>query len=226
MPANSDWPRNPIDAFIAQGHARHGLKPQQEASREIQLRRLYLDLIGLPPTIQDIAWVMQGRSNAWYEGVVERLLDDPRHGERWARHWMDIWRYSDWYGLGEELRSSQKHIWHWRDWIVQSLNADMPYDEMIGLMLAGDELHPGDLDKLRATGFLTRNYFLFNRNQWLEETVEHVSKAFLGLTMNCAKCHDHKYDPIRQVDFYQMRAFFEPYHVRLEVVPGEPDPAG
>src|SRR6185369_6174899 len=85
------------------------------------------------------------------------------------------------------------------------------------------ELHPNDLYKLRATGFLARNYFLFNRNQWLEETVEHVSKAFLGLTMNCAKCHDHKYDPIRQTDFYQMRAFFEPYQVRLEVVRGQPD---
>ena len=90
-------------------------------------------------------------------------------------------------------------------------------------MLAADELHPNDLDKLRATGFLARNYFLFNRNQWMDETVEHVSKGFLGLTMNCAKCHDHKYDPISQVDYYRMRAFFEPYHVRMDVVPGEPD---
>jgi hypothetical protein len=136
---------------------------------------------------------------------------------------MDLWRYSDWWGLGDQLRNSQKHIWHWRDWIIESLNADMPYDEMVRLMLAADELYPNDLDKLRATGFLARNWFLFNRNQWLEETVEHVSKSFLGLTINCAKCHDHKYDPIRQVDFYRMRAFFEPYHVRLDVTPGEPD---
>src|SRR6185436_1444574 len=111
----------------------------------------------------------------------------------------------------------------WRDWIIQSLNADTPYDEMVKLMLAADELYPDDLDKLRATGYLARNYFLFNRNQWLEETVEHVSKGFLGLTINCAKCHDHKYDPIRQSEFYQMRAFFEPYHVRLDMAPGEPD---
>ena len=85
-------------------------------------------------------------------------MNDPRHGERWARHWMDIWRYSDWWGLGDQLRNSQPHIWHWRDWIVESLNADLPYDEMVRLMLAADELHPNDLDKLRATGFFARNW--------------------------------------------------------------------
>ena len=221
--AKANWIQNPIDAFIAQGHTHHGLTPQPEAPPEILLRRLYLDLIGVPPPAEEIASATPHVSSSRYAKTVDRLLDDPRYGERWARHWMDIWRYSDWYGLGDELRNSQKHIWHWRDWLIQALNADTPYDEMIRLMLAADELHPNELDKLRATGFLARNYFLFNRNQWLEETVEHVSKAFLGLTMNCAKCHDHKYDPIRQVDFYQMRAFFEPYHVRLDVVPGEPD---
>jgi hypothetical protein len=221
--ANTNWVRNPIDAFIARQHAQHGLTPQAEAPREVLLRRLYLDLIGLPPMAGEIAAAMQDRSDRWYEETVQRLLDDPRYGERWARHWMDIWRYSDWWGLGDQLRNSQKHIWHWRDWIIESLNADLPYDEMLRLMLAADELHPNDLDKLRATGFLARNWFLFNRHQWLEETVEHVSKGFLGLTINCAKCHDHKYDPIRQADFYRMRAFFEPYHVRLDVVPGEAD---
>ena len=187
------------------------------------LRRLSLDLIGLPPTPAEIAAFQSDESPDWYERTVERLLKDPRHGERWARHWMDIWRYSDWWGLGGELRNSQKHIWHWRDWIVEALNADMPYDEMVRLMLAADELHPNDLGELRATGFLARNYFLFNRNQWMDETVEHVGKAFLGLTFNCAKCHDHKFDPISQTDYYGMRAFFEPYHVRLDMLPGETD---
>jgi hypothetical protein len=221
--AKHNWSKNPIDAFIAERYAQHRLSPQVEAPREILLRRLYLDLIGLPPAEEEIAAAKLERSSRWYEETVERLLNDPRYGERWARHWMDIWRYSDWYGLGDALRNSQRHMWHWRDWIIESLNADTPYDEMVRLMLAADELHPSDLDKVRATGFLARNYFLFNRNQWLEETVEHVNKAFLGLTMNCAKCHDHKYDPIRQTDFYQMRAFFEPYQVRLEVVRGQPD---
>ena len=203
VPADSsDWCRTPIDAFLEQQQRKHGITPQPEAPRIIQLRRLHLDLIGTPPTADEIAACEADPSPLWYEQTVKRLLDDPRHGERWAR---------------------QKHIWHWRDWIVESLNADTPYDEMVRLMLAADEMHPNDLGKLRATGYLARNYWLFNRPQWMEETVEHVSKGFLGLTMNCARCHDHKYDPIAQDDYYRLRAFFEPYHVRMDVVPGESD---
>jgi mono/diheme cytochrome c family protein len=215
----STWVRNPIDAFLHQQHQQQGIKPQPEAPRIVLLRRLHLDLIGIPPTLEEIAACEADESPEWYERTVARLLDDPRHGERWARHWMDVWRYSDWWGLGDQLRNSQKHIWHWRDWIVESLNSDTPYDEMVRLMLAADELHPNDLSKLRATGYLARNYWLFNRPQWMEETVEHVSKGFLGLTMNCARCHDHKYDPLEQTDYYRLRAFFEPYHVRLDVIP-------
>lgn len=219
----AEWVNNPIDAFVARQHEQLGLAPQTEASRRMLLRRLSLDFIGLPPTAEEIAAFVNDDGADWYERAVMRLLHDPRHGERWARHWMDIWRYSDWWGLGDQLRNSQQHIWHWRDWIVESLNADTPYDEMVRLMLAADELHPNDLDKLRASGYLARNYFLFNRNRWMDETVEHVAKGFLGLTMNCAKCHDHKYDPISQTDYYRMRAFFEPYHVRLDMLPGEAD---
>jgi len=214
---------NPIDGFLASAHKRHALTPQPQASQLILLRRLYLDLVGIPPTAEDIAAFENDKSPQRYERVVQRLLDDPRYGERWGRHWMDVWRYSDWWGLGQQLRNSQKHIWHWRDWIIESLNDDMPYDEMVRLMLAGDELHPTDLDTLRATGYLARNWFLFNRHQWMEEVVEHVGKGFLGLTFNCAKCHDHKFDPIPHEDFYRMRAFFEPYHVRTDILPGEPD---
>lgn len=224
VPKNeASWGRNPIDAFLHQQHLKHELTPQPEAERIILLRRLHLDLIGIPPTLDEISACETDTSPEWYENTVNRLLDDPRHGERWARHWMDIWRYSDWWGLGDQLRNSQKHLWHYRDWIVESLNEDLPYDEMVRLMLAADELHPADLKKLRATGYLARNFNLFNRAQWMEETVEHVSKGFLGLTMNCARCHDHKYDPLEQDDFYRMRAFFEPYQVRMEAVPGELD---
>lgn len=219
----STWVRNPIDAFIAQQHIDHGLTPQPTASRLLLLRRLSIDLIGLPPTLEQIAAFESDTSPLWYEQTVNRLLNDPRHGERWARHWMDVWRYSDWWGLGKQLRNSQKHIWHWRDWIIESLNEDSSYDEMVSLMLAADELHPGDLEKIRATGYLARNFTLFNRPQWMDVTVEHVGKGLLGLTMNCARCHDHKFDPIEQDDYYRMRAFFEPYHVRLDVVPGEAD---
>jgi len=224
VPAGSPADRapNPIDAFLARGHQAAGLTPRPEAPRRLQIRRLYLDLIGLPPTDAEMRQALGDGSDEGYRRTVDRLLDDPRHGERWARHWMDVWRYSDPWGLGDQHRNSAKHLWHWRDWIVESLNADLPYDEMVRRMLAADETHPDDLRELRATGFLARNYFLFNRHQWLDETVEHVGKAFLGLTLNCAKCHDHKYDPLPQTDYYRMRAFFEPYHVRTDLLPGRP----
>ncbi len=220
---NLNWEKNPIDAWIAAGHRQQGLTPSKEASRSVLLRRLSIDLIGLPPTVDELAAAEADQSPDWYEKTVDRLLADPRYGERWARHWMDIWRYSDTWGLRGTQRNSSAHMWHFRDWIVESLNADRPYDEMIRLMLAADEIAPEDPSELRATGFLVRNYYTFNRNQWMDETVEHVSKGLLGLTMNCSKCHDHKYDPIQQVDYYKMRAFFEPYLTRLDLVPGEAD---
>lgn len=223
VPKDQHWGRNAIDAFLAKVHAEQGLVPAQEADKSLLIRRLYIDLVGLPPTDEVLNAVQQDTSPDWYERLVDRLLADPRYGERWARHWMDVWRYSDWWGLGDQMRNSQKHMWHFRDWIVESLNADLPYDEMVRQMLSADERYPADLTKVRATGFLARNWFLFNRTPWMDETVEHVGKAFLGITMNCAKCHDHKYDPISQVDYYRLRAFFEPLHVRLDGVPGELD---
>ncbi len=214
---------NPIDVLVGVEWEKRGLKPQPPADKSLLLRRLYLDLTGLPPTWEEhLAFLADASSDA-YEKAVDRLLASPHYGEQWGRHWMDIWRYSDWWGLGAEVRNSQKNIWHWRDWIVESLNADKGYDQMVREMLAADELYPTDSDKLRAGGFLARQYFKFNRNTWMEETVEHTSKAFLGLTMNCTKCHDHKYDPLLQQDFYRFRAFFEPYQVRTDMVPGETD---
>ncbi|MCA9057730.1 MAG: DUF1553 domain-containing protein, partial [Planctomycetaceae bacterium] len=115
------------------------------------------------------------------------------------------------------------HIWHWRDWIVESLNQDKGYDRMLQEMLAGDELAPDDPSVIPATGYLARQYYLFNRTTWLDDTLEHTSKAFLGLTMNCVKCHAHKYDPIAHEDYYRLRAFFEPYQVRIDSVPGQTD---
>jgi mono/diheme cytochrome c family protein len=220
---NPAWVGNPLDAFIAAEQDRRGLVPQKPADKRILLRRVTLDLIGLPPTDEEVAAFLSDDSPRAYEKVVERLLSSPHHGERWGRHWMDVWRYSDWWGLGAEVRNSQKHIWHWRDWIVESVNADAGYDQMVREMLAADELYPTDAAKLRGTGFLARSYFKFNRNTWMEEVVEHTSKAFLGLTVNCAKCHDHKYDPIAQEDFYRFRAFFEPYQVRTDLTNGEID---
>ncbi len=215
--------KNPIDAFIAAAHQQHGLIPQPEADKRTWLRRVSINLIGLPPTREEQEEFLADGSTAAHDKVVTRLLDSPHYGERWGRHWMDIWRYSDWWGLGAEVRNSQKHIWHWRDWIIESLNADKGYDQMLREMLAADELYPNDLDRLRASGFLARQYFKFNRTSWLDETVEHTAKSMLGLTFNCAKCHDHKYDPFSQVEYYQMRAFFEPYQIRTDTMPGETD---
>jgi mono/diheme cytochrome c family protein len=217
--------RNPIDRFVAAKWAEQGLKPVGPAGKRVLLRRVYLDLIGLPPTPEQTAAFLADTSTDAYEKVVDELLASPQYGERWGRHFLDVWRYSDWWGLGQELRNSQKHIWHWRDWTVESLNADVGYDEMVRQMLAADELYPTDPQKLRATGFLARPYFLFNRTTWLDEVVEHTGKAFLGMTFNCAKCHDHKYDPVTQVNYYQFRAIFEPYQLRTDLLPDTLDAA-
>ncbi len=220
---HSRWGRNPIDALLAVAHRARGLKPAPPIGKDLWLRRVTLDLIGLPPTVEELGAFRADQGHDAEHRVVDRLLASPRYGERWGRHWMDVWRYSDWYGLGQEVRFSHPHLWHWRDWIIASLNADKGYDRMVLEMLAGDELAPDDPDTVRATGFLARNWDIFNRNVWLADTVEHTSRAFLGLTMQCARCHDHKYDPISQADYYRLRAFFEPYHVRVDRVPGEQD---
>ena len=214
--------RNPIDAFIEAKRQERALQHQSPADKHVLLRRVYLDLIGLPPTRAQLDAFVANVSPQAYEKVVDQLLESPQYGERWGRHWMDVWRYSDWWG--EELvRNSQKHIWHWRDWIIESLNADKGYDQMLREMLAADELYPNDLERLRATGYLARQYFIYNRTTWMDETIEHTSKAMLGMTFNCAKCHDHKYDPIAQTDYYRLRAVFEPYQIRTDLVPGESD---
>ncbi len=217
------WVRNPIDAFLAAEHRQRGLTPRPAADPATLIRRVHLDLTGLLPGPDVVRAFEADPSDEAYEAIVDRLLASPQYGERWARRWMDVWRYSDWDGWVNEVRESQPHIWRWRDWIVESLNRDAPYSEMIVAMLAADEAWPGDDNALRATGFLVRNWYKFSRNVWLQNTVEHTSKAFLGITINCAKCHDHKYDPIAQGEYYAFRAFFEPHSVRTDQVPGQPD---
>ena len=217
------WVRNPVDLFIAAEHESHGLTPQLEASRPVLLRRLYLDLAGLPPQADELHAFLADESPDAYEQLVDRLLDSPAYGERWGRHWMDVWRYSDWAGWGKQVRDSQPHIWHWRDWIVESLNRDQPYDRMVVAMLAADEASPNDLGELRATGYLARNFKLLSREKWMQDVVDHTGQAFLGVTFGCARCHDHMYDPILQKEYYQLRAIFEPHQVRIDRVAGALD---
>ena len=224
-PKDRSWAKNPVDAFIATEREKQGLTPVTPADPRVLLRRLYLDLIGLPPTPAEISAFLADRAPDAYEKVVDRLLASPGYGERWGRHWMDIWRYSDWYGFRQtnQVRNGARHLWRWRDWIIESINADKGYDRMIQEMLAGDELAPGDPNTLRATGYLARNWYRFSRNVWLQDTVEHAASGFLGITLKCARCHDHKYDPIAQTEYYRMRAFFEPHDVRTDRVPGQAD---
>lgn len=222
----SAWARNEIDAFLAAEHQAHQLTPRPEALPELWLRRVTLDLVGLAPTPEEIRafqTAVNDRGEAAYEEVVDRLLESPHHGERWGRHWMDVWRYSDWSGYKDAVRHSQPHIWRWRDWIVESLNADKGYDRMIVEMLAADEIAPEDPDALRATGYLVRDFHAGSRDVWLDNVVSHTSQGLLGITMGCVKCHDHMYDPFPMEDYYSMRAIFEGYHVRTDRIPGELD---
>jgi hypothetical protein len=218
--------RNPIDSFIYATHEAHGLSASPSAVRETLLRRVHLDLTGLPPSRQELHAFLADDSPSAYEHVVERLLASPHYGERWGRHWMDVWRYCDWYGNAGSGSwwNSGCEIWRWRDWIVRSLNDDLGYDQMVQQMLAADELTPTDDQAIVATGYIVRNWYALNYNAWKRDLVEHTGKAFLGLTFNCCHCHDHKYDPISQREYFRFRAFFEPLELRLDRVPGTPDP--
>ena len=210
---------HPIDAFLQERRRSAGIESGPIASPALLVRRIYLDVLGLPPTLEQQQAFISGRQS-WID-LVDALLSDPAYGQRWGRHWMDVWRYSDWDGFKQQVRGSQRHIWRWRDWIIESLNEDKPYDQMIVEMLAGDEVAPLDRQTWRATGFLARNYHNKNRDIWLDATVEHTGKAFLAMTMNCARCHDHKYDPLQQSDYFKMRAIFEPHQVRTERIAGQ-----
>ncbi|WP_166831172.1 DUF1553 domain-containing protein [Thalassoroseus pseudoceratinae] len=211
---------NPIDVFVDAKRKEQGLTPQSLAPPEVLLRRVYLDLVGYPPTREQLARFTADPSDKAYEAVVDELLASPQYGERWGRHWMDVWRYSDWYGRrpSNEIRYGQRHIWRWRDWIINSLNADKGYDQMLVEMLAGDEIAPTDVDVLAATGFLGRNWYKFDKNAWLFETVEQTGRGFLAATLQCCRCHDHKYDPFTQKEYYEYRAFFEPHGFRTDPI--------
>lgn len=217
---------NPIDLLLASELAKHNLTPQPIAEPTHRLRRLYLDLIGVPPSPQELQDFLSDTSPDAYDKIATRLLDSPQYGERWARHWMDVWRYADWFGRRyvPDVWNSAPQIWHWRDWIVRSLNQDAGYDQMIRQMLAADEVNPGDPNSAVATGFLIRNWYALNPNDWMRSNVEHTGKAFLGLTFQCAHCHDHKYDPISQEDYFRFRACFETIGIRQDQIPGQPDP--
>ncbi len=224
--SDANTSHNVIDQILGNKQSLLGLNPLAQADRRTLVRRLYIDLLGLPPTPEQVHSFLSDNSPDAYEKLVDHLLNQPEYGERWGRHWMDVWRYSDWYGRRAvpDVMNSYPQIWRWRDWIVRSLNEDKGYDRMVTEMLAADELCPTDDANIVATGFLVRNWYKWNYETWMKDNVEHTGKAFLGLTLNCAHCHDHKYDPITHEDYFRFRAFFEPLELRHDRVTGLADP--
>ena len=208
----SSWVRNPIDQFVLAKLEAAGLSPAPEAPREALIRRAYLDLIGLPPTPQQVQEFVSDPDPQAYEKLVDRLLASPQYGERWARHWLDLARYAE--SEGFKADETRPYAWRYRDWVIDSLNQDMPYDRFIREQIAGDEIWPENPQAHIATYFL-RSYpdesnarELFQRRQEiLNDDTDVIGAVFLGMTMGCARCHDHKYDPITQADYYRLQAF-------------------
>lgn len=207
--------RNPIDAFWLEALAAKNLSPSPRAPKEILLRRVTVDVTGLPPTPGEIDLFLGDSRPDAYERLVDRLLASPHYGERWAQRWLDVVRYAD--TNGYEMDAERPHAWRYRDYVVRSFNAGKPYDRFLKEQIAGDELYPGDQDALIATGFhrLGPIHLVsgnqdeeMNRQEVLTEMTYGVGSVFLGLTIGCARCHNHKFDPMLQSDYYRLQAVF------------------
>ncbi|MBI3876229.1 MAG: DUF1549 domain-containing protein, partial [Verrucomicrobia bacterium] len=189
--------RNPIDNFIFAKLSENGLQPSPEADRVTLIRRVYFDLIGLPPKPAEVDEFVAAKSSDAYEKLVDRLLDSPRFGEKWARHWLDLVRYAD--SDGYKADDFRPHAWRYRDYVIQSFNDDKPYDRFVKEQLAGDELFPGNPEATAATAYFRNGIYEYNnrdvRGQWqrmLEDITDNTADAFLGVGLQCARCHDHK----------------------------------
>jgi hypothetical protein len=224
---NKNWARNPIDHFVLAHIEGEKLRPSPEADRPTLLRRLSLDLTGLPPTIQEINDFVSDHSPEAYQKQVERLLASPHYGECWARHWLDVARYADSNGYEKDLART---IWPYRDWVINAYNGNLPFDQFAVDQLAGDLLPNANLSDKVATGFL-RNSMLNEeggidpeqfRNEGIIERMDVLGKAFLGLTLNCCQCHNHKYDPISQKEYYRLFAFLNNDDEPAMEVPDKP----
>jgi hypothetical protein len=213
--ANTGWPRNPIDHFILARLEAEGLSPSPPAARATWIRRVTFDLTGLPPAPEDVDRFIADEHPQAHTRVIDRLLASPAYGERWAQHWLDLARFAE--SDGFEHDHVRPDAWKYRDWVIEALNDDLPYDEFVRLQIAGDLLSPGDTQAAVATGFALCgpdmtdiNLLEERRHMVLNDITATVGSVFLGLQIGCAECHDHKYDPLSQADFYRLRAFFEP----------------
>jgi hypothetical protein len=206
-PHDKPGPQNAIDRFVVHRLEAEGLAPSRQATPRALLRRLYYDLIGLPPTSDELAAFEVDPSDARYEAAVDWLLTSPRFGERWARYWLDVARYADTKGYVFTDDRSYKHAYKYRDWVIASFNADRPYDEFLVAQLAAEQLD--EPESIPAMGFLTLGRrFLRNRHDIINDRIDVVTRGLLGLTVACARCHDHKYDPISAEDYYALYGVF------------------
>ena len=209
--------QNPIDAFLMKSHQENGLHPAPRADRRTLIRRAYLDLLGLLPTPDDVTAFLSDESEDAFSRLVDTLLESPRYGERWGRHWLDVARYGD--SGGYEHDYDYPDGWRYRDYVIRAFNEDKPYDQFVSEQLAGDELDEVTFDSLIATGFnrvmATVGYREKDNPQYrytyLNDMITTTSRGFMGLSVECARCHDHKFDPIPQMDYYRMMAVFFPF---------------
>ena len=222
------WASNPIDQFILAELQKKGLEPNRAADKTALLRRVTFDLVGLPPTSEETQAFLADDSPLAYERLVDRLLASPRFGERWARHWLDVVRFSDTAGFRPDVL--RPDAYKYRDYVIRAFNDDLPYDRFVRQQIAGDELEPGNPDALVATGLLrlyaqegNASDFVKQRQDVLDDVTEVTGLAFLGMTFGCAKCHDHKFDPIEQTDFFRLQACFSAVIPRDDLAPVRPD---
>ncbi|MBI3279717.1 MAG: DUF1553 domain-containing protein [Acidobacteria bacterium] len=220
-PADRAWAKSPLDALVLQRLRKEGLRPAPKADRATLIRRMYLDLLGLPPSPREVDAFVLDKSPRAVEKLVDSLLASPHYGERWGGHWLDVVRFAE--SDGFEYDTHRNDAWRYRDYVIRSFNADKPYDQFLREQLAGDQIDPANDEYLVAAGFhrlgpLRKNAgnqeVASSRNEVLTEMTNVIGSALLGVTLGCARCHDHKFDPIRQKDYYRIQAYFaatQPY---------------
>ncbi len=211
--ANAKWVTNPIDAYILADLDAHALKPAPPATPEVLIRRVYYDLLGLPPTAAEVAQFAANKDPKAYEKLIDRLLASPHYGEKWGRHWLDVVGYAE--TNGYERDGDKPNVWRYRDYVVKAFNTDKPYDQFVKEQLAGDEMPNKNPDSITATGFYRLGVWddepadrELAKYDGLDAIVSTTSGAFLGMALGCARCHDHKRDPLPQDDYYRLLGFF------------------
>jgi hypothetical protein len=222
------WSRGPIDRFLFARMQAEGLTPASEAEKPALIRRATFDVTGLPPTPAEIDAFLADSAPGAYERLIDRLLASPAYGERWARHWLDLVRYAE--SDGYRVDHYRPGAWYYRDYVIRAFSADKPYDRFVQEQIAGDELFPDSPDALIATGYLRHGVYEYNaldvRGQWsvmLNDITDTTADVFLGLGLQCARCHNHKFDPILQVDYYRLQAFFAPLVLHDDRAAATPD---